>query len=83
METLAIPEMEKNSASLKLRRDLYHSVTPASYNMYESGDKVLITKGKEVNNRMGEWIRSFTVDSMDYRKKHIFLRIPSSKESKQ
>ena len=58
-------EMERHMATLKLKRALKHNVPPAADVPFDVGEKVLVWREKIVNNRIGEWVEPFTVESFD------------------
>lgn len=64
MTHTARTEMNKIMAKLRVARGLRYEVPPGADVAYDPGDKSLIWKEKVVNNRIGEWICPFSVNSM-------------------
>ncbi len=56
-------EMQKHMAKMRVARALKHAVPGASDRLYQPGDQVLVWRERQVNNRIGEWIGLFSVDS--------------------
>lgn len=67
-------EMQEKMAKLKLKMALHHAVPLACDRAYEPSDKVLVWREKVVNNRIGEWLGPYEVDSMDTTKKLVFVK---------
>lgn len=65
LATTARKEMEKHMAQLGIKCALRHAKPPASMRFYQPGDKVLVWKEKQVQNRIGEWLGPFLVVSCD------------------
>lgn len=64
----------KNGSQLRLKRALHHAVQPASDRAYQPGDRVLVWREKQVNNRIGEWLGPLTVVSYQLEKKLVFVK---------
>ncbi len=62
---LARQEMSQIMAKIRLSRGLRLAIHPSADAAYFPGDRVLVWREKHVNNRIGEWVGSFTVQSFD------------------
>ena len=67
-------EMERHMASGRLKRALKHKVPSPADMPFDVDDKVLVWREKIVNNRIGEWVGPFTVESFDPRRKVVHVR---------
>ena len=75
-------EMERHMASVRLTRALKHKAPSTADIPFEVGDKVLVLREKIVNNRIAEWVGSFTVESFDPRRKVVHVRDVTVRQAK-
>ena len=64
--------MSQHAAQAKVNRALKQQVPAASHLTYTPGDQVLVWREKSVENRIGEWIGPYTVETVDHDSK-IFV----------
>ena len=57
--------MAQELATSKIKRSIKHKTPSATDHVYEPGDSVLVRRERIVNNRIGEFIGSFTVRAFD------------------
>ena len=74
LATAARKEMERHMASVRIKRALRHSVPPSADVALNVGQKVLVWREKQVENRIGEWIGPFVVQAVDREKKLVFVQ---------
>lgn len=67
-------EMTQHMAKLRVKRALHHRVPSAADRSYSPGDKVLVWREKQVNNRIGEWLGPFSVLATDDQKKLMYIQ---------
>ncbi len=65
VENSARREMERETARMKIQRALKQSVPSATKTVYEVGETVLVWSERVVDNRIGEWLRTFVVKHFD------------------
>ena len=73
MATSARKEMEVQMAKLRYRRALYYIVPPAADLIYQPEDKVLLWRENFENNRIGEWLETYTIMATDETKKLVYV----------
>ena len=67
-------EMNKIMAKLRLQRALKHRTASSTDAVFQPGDKVLVWREKIVNNRIGEWMGPFLVESVQIENKLVHVR---------
>ena len=66
--------MANHLARAMVRRALHHNPLPATDQMYRPGDEVLVWREKRVENRIGEWLKPYTVVAVDSSQKMIAVQ---------
>lgn len=59
--------MTENLAKLKVKRAIHYKMLHASDRIYQPEDEVLVWSEKLIENRIGEWLRNWSLYSYDYR----------------
>ena len=67
-------EMQRIIAKVRISRASRYSVPSADDRAYDSGDKVLVWRGKVVNHSIGEWLGPITALSIDASKKIVYVQ---------
>ncbi len=71
---IARQEMAQIMAKMRVSRGLRHAVPPSADISFSPGYHVLVWRENQVNNRIGEWVGPFTVQSLDPDKKLVHVR---------
>ena len=64
----------RHLAQSKVKRALRHRAPPATDRVYRPGDKVLVWREEQVENRISEWLGSYTVVSFESNSKIILIQ---------
>ena len=72
--SMARKEMEKEIASVRVRRALRHATLPAADATFEVCQDVLVWRERRVESLIGEWIGPYKVHAVDQPKKLVFVK---------
>ena len=68
-------KMGKIMAEKRIRRALHRRTPSASDRFYQPGDKVLVSRERIANHRIGEWLGPFRVIETDESRKLLFVQV--------
>ena len=74
MARVALKEIKKQIAKLRMQRALHHAVPLAAGINFQPGQQVLVWREKVISNLIGEWKVPFAVESTDERKKTFHVK---------
>ena len=66
--------VSKHLAQSLVQRALRHNASTATAHSYKTGAKLLVWREKQIENRIGEWVGSYTVMSYDAQAKLVFVQ---------
>ena len=66
--------MSQHFAQAKVNRALKHQFPAASHPTYTPGEQVLVWREKLIENRIGEWIDPYTVETVDHDSKIVVIK---------
>ena len=67
--------MAKHLAQVRIKGALNHHTPPATKCNYQPGDKLLIWREKQVENRIGQWVGPYVVVSTDGVSRIVFVQM--------